>query len=101
MTGPLPMRTASRLLLALALCAVAWLGAGGSWDGNRAWLAVARADEDWRQFCKVRLLPPTKAGSLMADLNGQYLLRQFYCPSCAVLLDTDFVEEHSNDAGRA
>ena len=60
-----------------------------------------RADEDWRQFCKVRLLPPTKAGGLMSDLNGQYLLRQFYCPSCAVLLDTDFVEEHSNDAGRA
>ena len=21
-----------------------------------------RADEDWRHFCKVRLLPPTKAG---------------------------------------
>ena len=60
-----------------------------------------RAGEDWRQFCKVRLLPPTTAGSLMSDLNGQYLLRQIYCPSCAVLLDTDFVEENSNDAGRA
>jgi len=49
MTGPLPMRTASRLLLALALCAVAWLGAGGSRDGHRSWLAIARADEDWRR----------------------------------------------------
>jgi hypothetical protein len=37
----------------------------------------------------------------MSDLNGQYLLRQIYCPSCAVLLDTDFVEENSHDAGRA
>ena len=32
------------------------------------------AGKDWRQFCKVRFLPPTKAGGLMADLNGQYLL---------------------------
>ena len=62
---------------------------------------ACRAGEDWRQFCKVRLLPPTTAGSLMSDLNGQYLLRQIYCPSCAVLLDTDFVEENSNDPGRA
>jgi acetone carboxylase gamma subunit len=60
-----------------------------------------RADEDWRQFCKVRLLQPTKAGALMADLSGQYLLRQIYCPSCAALLDTDFIEEDSNDARRA
>ncbi len=59
------------------------------------------ASEDWRQFCKVRLLPPTKAGALMDDLSGKYLLRQIYCPSCAVLLDTDFVEEDSNSAGRA
>jgi hypothetical protein len=59
------------------------------------------AVEDWRQFCKARFLPPTKAGRLMSDLNGHYLLRQYYCPSCAVLLDTDFVEENLNDAGRA
>jgi hypothetical protein len=60
-----------------------------------------RVDEDWRQYCKVRFLPPTKAGRLMSDLNGQYLLRQYYCPSCAVLLETDFVEESLNDTGRA
>ena len=50
---------------------------------------------------KIQLLPPTKAGALMADLNGKYLLRQNYCPSCAVLLDTDFVEEDFGDARRA
>jgi hypothetical protein len=60
-----------------------------------------RADQDWRRFGKVRLLPPTKAGGLMSVLSGNYLLRQICCPSCAVLLDTNFVEESSDDAGRA
>lgn len=60
-----------------------------------------RANQDWRQFCKVRLLPPNRAGRLMAELNGQYLLRQIYCPSCGVLLDTDLVEEEKHGTGRA
>jgi hypothetical protein len=55
-----------------------------------------RADQDWRGFAKTCLLPPTQAGGLMAVLNGEYLLRQRYCPSCAVLLETDFVEEKSH-----
>jgi acetone carboxylase gamma subunit len=55
-----------------------------------------RTDQDWRHFAKTRLLPPTAAGQLMNVLNGDYLLRQLYCPSCAVLLDTDFVEEKSH-----
>ena len=57
-----------------------------------------RAVEDWRERCTTRLLAPTKAGALMSDLNGQYLLRQRYCPSCAVLLDTDFIEENGHDS---
>jgi hypothetical protein len=60
-----------------------------------------RGEQDWRQFCKIRLLPPTKAGGLMADLTGQYLLRQIYCPSCGALLDTDLVEEEGQDGSRA
>jgi hypothetical protein len=52
-----------------------------------------RADQNWRDFCKTRLLPPVKAGNLMSVFEGQYLLRQLYCPSCAALLDTDFVEK--------
>jgi hypothetical protein len=60
-----------------------------------------RADQDWRKFCKTRLLPPTKAGHLMDTLAGQYLLRQLYCPSCGILLETDLVEEKQKDgAGR-
>ena len=68
-------------------------------DGGTEWVQCSRcqrrhcrADQDWKQFCKVRLFPPTKAGRLMEDLAGQYLLRQIYCPSCGVLLDTEMVE---------
>ena len=57
-----------------------------------------RAGENWREHSKIRLLGPTKAGALMSVLNGQYLLRQLYCPSCAVLLDTDFIEEDAHDS---
>lgn len=57
-----------------------------------------RAGEDWRDFSKTRLLAPTKAGELMSVLNGQYVLRQRYCPSCAVLLDTDFTDEGAHDS---
>jgi hypothetical protein len=59
-----------------------------------------RADQDWRQFCKTRLLPPTKAGQLMGTLEGQYLLRQIHCPSCGILLETDLVEETEKNAAR-
>ena len=57
-----------------------------------------RAGEDWRERSKTQLLTPTKAGALMSVLDGQYLLRQRYCPSCAVLLDTDFIEENPHDS---
>jgi uncharacterized C2H2 Zn-finger protein len=63
-----------------------------------AWIRCAqcghkycRAGEDWRECGKTRLMTPTKAGALMSVLDGQYLLRQRYCPSCAVLLETDFI----------
>lgn len=60
---------------------------------SRCRFQYCRADQDWREFCKTRLLPPANAGSLMAVLEGDYLLRQLYCPSCAALVDTDFVEK--------
>jgi hypothetical protein len=56
-----------------------------------------RADQDWREFCNTRLSPPIKAGSLMSILEGHYLMRQFFCPSCAALLDTDFVEAKQHE----
>lgn len=60
---------------------------------SRCHFQYCQSSKDWRDFCRVRLLPPTKAGHLMAVLTGRYLLRQFYCPSCAALVDTDIVEE--------
>jgi len=77
-------------------------GDGGEWVRcSRCRHIHCRADQDWRKFCKTRLLPPAKAGQLMDTLAGQYLLRQLYCPSCGVLLDTDLVEEKEKDgAGR-
>jgi hypothetical protein len=57
-----------------------------------------RADQDWREVCMILLLPARHAGDLMTPLEGQYLLRQFFCPSCAVLLETDFVEKEPQEA---
>jgi acetone carboxylase gamma subunit len=75
-----------------------YAGGDGEWVRcSRCQHVHCRADEDWRKFCKTRLLPPTKAGQLMDSLAGQYLLRQIYCPSCGVLLDTDLVEENQKD----
>ena len=65
---------------------------------SRCQFQYCRADQNWREFCKIRLLPPANAGCLMSALDGQYLLRQFYCPSCAALVDTDFVEKKPQDA---
>ena len=74
--------------------------AGTSWICcGKCRFRYCRADQNWREFCKIRLLPPAKAGSLMSILDGQYLLRQFYCRFCAVLVETDFVEKQ-DDARR-
>ena len=51
-----------------------------------------RADQDWRLFAAVRLSPPSQAGRLFRDLEGSYFLRHLFCPSCAALVETDFVE---------
>ena len=60
---------------------------------SRCRFQYCRADQKWREFCKTRLLPPRNAGILMCLLDREYRLRQFYCPSCAALVDTVFVEK--------
>jgi N-methylhydantoinase B len=47
--------------------------------------------EDWTQAATRRRLPPAAAGPLMHDLEGLYLLEQFYCPGCGVLLRNEIV----------
>lgn len=58
---------------------------------------LCRAEEDWKQPCKRRLWPPTKAGPLMKDLVGHFLLEQIYCPSCGALLNSDLVEAQQGE----
>jgi hypothetical protein len=59
---------------------------------SRCSFILALGDEDWRKASKRKLWPPTKAGPLMTELSGQYMLEQLYCPSCSVLFDTSVVE---------
>jgi Zn finger protein HypA/HybF involved in hydrogenase expression len=61
---------------------------------------LARSDGDWRKASKRKLLPPTKAGPLMDELVGQYLLEQLYCPTCGALFDTRVVEAQREGGAR-
>ena len=49
--------------------------------------------QDWRIGCGKKYLPPTKAGPLMQELAGEYLLEQICCPSCGALYSTELVEK--------
>ena len=59
---------------------------------TRCSFVLAHGDRNWRKASKRKLWPPTKAGPLMKELEGQYLLEQLYCPSCGALFDTSVVE---------
>jgi N-methylhydantoinase B len=51
------------------------------------------ANEDWARVAARRRMPPTAAGPLMTELEGQYLLEQLYCPSCGVLLRSEIISQ--------
>jgi acetone carboxylase gamma subunit len=53
---------------------------------------LCRLGEDWKKTCTRRMFPPVRAGALMNDLVGHYLLEKLYCPSCGVLLDSNLLE---------
>ena len=53
---------------------------------------VFGGEADWKQRGHRKLSPPTAAGPLMKDLEGQFLLEQLFCPSCKTLLDSEIVE---------
>lgn len=53
---------------------------------------LCRLGEDWKNACTRRIFPPVRAGALMTDLVGYYLLEKLYCPSCGVLLDSNLLE---------
>ncbi len=49
-------------------------------------------EAEWKERSHRKLSPPTAAGPLMKDLEGQFLLLQLFCPSCKTLLDSEIVE---------
>jgi N-methylhydantoinase B len=68
-------------------------------NSGSAWVRCAKCKhplspvgKSWSEACTRKLLPPTKAGVLMAPLEGHFLLEQHCCPSCGVLLETAMVE---------
>ncbi|MFQ5852451.1 MAG: hypothetical protein ACE5JU_17950 [Candidatus Binatia bacterium] len=67
---------------------------GGRWIRCiRCVHVLCQVGQDWKKACKRRIFPPTKAGPLMRDLLGHYLLEKLYCPSCGALLNSDMVEQ--------
>jgi N-methylhydantoinase B len=55
-----------------------------TWCGER----LSAPDERWKERAVRREVPTTAAGPLRDTLEGM-VLRQFCCPSCATLLDTE------------
>lgn len=53
---------------------------------------VFGGERDWQQGCHKKLLPPTKGGPLMKDLEGEFLLEQLFCPQCKTLLNSEIVQ---------
>jgi len=67
---------------------------GGEWIRcTRCGHVLCPAGEDWTRACGSRLFPPTNAGPLMADWLGRFLLEEFHCPACGILLKTDVVSQ--------
>lgn len=64
---------------------------------SRCGHTLCSTQENWKLNCKTRFFLPTEAGPFMAPLVGKFLLKQFFCPSCAVLLDSVLLEE-TNDS---
>ena len=49
-------------------------------------------EEEWRERSHQKRQSPTAGGPLMKDLEGQFLLKQLFCPQCKTLLDSAIVE---------
>jgi hypothetical protein len=62
---------------------------------SRCQRPLCPSTEDWKTACVRKLDSPTKAGPLMGDLVGHFVLEQLYCPSCGALFHTDFVDVKS------
>ena len=60
---------------------------------------ICHEREEWKDEVPYGNFPVSKAGPFRAE-NGQFVLKEFYCPTCATLLDTEILlkgESHLND----
>lgn len=53
---------------------------------------IAPVDEDWKSYASIDEFPVTHVGSNTAAPDG-YVLREFYCPACGTLLDSEVSHE--------
>lgn len=61
--------------------------------------SICQADEKWKDAVPNRDFPPSKAGPFRTE-NDLFHLREFYCPACATLLDTEILmkgDSHLSD----
>ena len=61
---------------------------------SRCGIKLTHSPAEWRKAARIRMLPATAAGPLMAILDDRYRLEQVLCPSCGALFDTQLVEEN-------
>lgn len=59
-----------------------------TWCGE----ALCAADQAWKDRAKMRKSPLAAAGPLRAG-NGQFFLREFFCPGCATVLDVEVASD--------
>jgi N-methylhydantoinase B len=66
--------------------------AGGSIRCTRCKNRLCAASDDWVEACSRKLVSASKAGALREAYAQQFVVEQLYCPSCAVLLETQILE---------
>jgi acetone carboxylase gamma subunit len=52
-------------------------------------LADAGGETHWKDVAALRATPAAEQPGWSASVHGDLLLRQFFCPSCASLLDSE------------
>ena len=75
-------------------------------EADKKWVRCMRCghrlssvNEDWRQACVTKRLPPSQMGPHRELLEGRVMLEERYCPNCGVTMDASVVEvETATDA---
>lgn len=55
---------------------------------------LGSATEDYKDFALKRTQPSSKAQPAFLKVKGkEFVLREYYCPSCGVMFEVDFVQK--------